>query len=88
MQPTIPVLDGHYDHWSMLMENLLKSKGYWHLIETGYKEPEKRVILSEVDVEGSESQELSIQTTCSRFVCWLSIVLRSLWKFVVVTNIV
>lgn len=30
------------------MENLLKSKGYWHLIETGYKELEKGVILFEV----------------------------------------
>jgi len=36
VQPAIPRFDGHYDHWSMLMENLLRSKGYWHLVECGY----------------------------------------------------
>ena len=34
VQPAIPRFDGHYDHWSMLMENFLCSKEYWHLIET------------------------------------------------------
>ncbi|XP_018500376.1 uncharacterized protein LOC108866362 [Pyrus x bretschneideri] len=35
VQPAIPKLDGHYDHWSMLMENFLRSKEYWSLIEIG-----------------------------------------------------
>ena len=35
VQPTIPRFDGHYDHWSMLMENFLRSKEYWHVVETG-----------------------------------------------------
>ncbi|PNX58201.1 retrovirus-related Pol polyprotein from transposon TNT 1-94, partial [Trifolium pratense] len=35
LQPSIPRFDGHYDHWSMLMENLLRSKEYWNLIEDG-----------------------------------------------------
>ncbi|KAM2928684.1 hypothetical protein COP2_035908 [Malus domestica] len=35
VQPAIPRLDGHYDHWSMLMENFLRSKEYWNLVETG-----------------------------------------------------
>ncbi|XP_061993802.1 uncharacterized protein LOC133711715 [Rosa rugosa] len=39
MQPSIPRFDGHYDHWSMLMENFLRSKEYWSLIETGFTEP-------------------------------------------------
>ncbi|GAU31928.1 hypothetical protein TSUD_271130, partial [Trifolium subterraneum] len=34
-KPTIPKFDGYYDHWAMLMENLLRSKEYWSLIETG-----------------------------------------------------
>ncbi|XP_024163998.1 uncharacterized protein LOC112170969 [Rosa chinensis] len=34
VQPTIPRFDGHYDHWSMLMENFLRSKEYWSIIET------------------------------------------------------
>ncbi|KAL6337938.1 hypothetical protein AAG906_005403 [Vitis piasezkii] len=29
VQPTILLFDGHYDHWSMLMENFLRSKEYW-----------------------------------------------------------
>ncbi|KAL6311046.1 hypothetical protein AAG906_011849 [Vitis piasezkii] len=39
-QPAIPRFDGHYDHWSMLMENFLRSKEYWSLVETGYDEPQ------------------------------------------------
>ncbi|KAL9412440.1 hypothetical protein AB3S75_045966 [Citrus x aurantiifolia] len=35
IQPAIPRFDGHYDHWSMLMENFLRSKEYWSLVETG-----------------------------------------------------
>ncbi|CAJ2663992.1 unnamed protein product [Trifolium pratense] len=35
LQPSIPKFDGYYDHWAMLMENLLRSKEFWHLIETG-----------------------------------------------------
>ncbi|KDO49995.1 hypothetical protein CISIN_1g042639mg [Citrus sinensis] len=40
VQPAIPCFDGHYDHWSMLLENFLRSKEYWSLVETGYDEPE------------------------------------------------
>ncbi|XP_070664638.1 uncharacterized protein [Malus domestica] len=36
VQPAIPRFNGHYDHWSMLMENFLRSnKEYWNLVETG-----------------------------------------------------
>jgi hypothetical protein len=35
VQPAIPKFDGYYEHWSMLMENLLRSKEYWNLIEVG-----------------------------------------------------
>jgi hypothetical protein len=35
LQPAIPKFDGFYEHWSMLMENLLRSKEYWSLIENG-----------------------------------------------------
>ena len=33
----IPHFDGHYDHWSELMENLLKAKGMWSLVENDFK---------------------------------------------------
>lgn len=35
--PCVPKFDGDYDHWSMLMENLLKSKEYWSVIEPGFE---------------------------------------------------
>ncbi|GJY65030.1 retrovirus-related pol polyprotein from transposon TNT 1-94 [Tanacetum coccineum] len=35
VQAAIPKFDGHYDHWSMLMENFLRSKEYWGLVENG-----------------------------------------------------
>ena len=47
VQPAIPRFDGHYDHWSMLMEIFLRSKEYWSLVETGYVEPESRAVLIE-----------------------------------------
>jgi hypothetical protein len=33
VQQSIPKFDGHYDHWAMLMENFLRSKEYWSLVE-------------------------------------------------------
>lgn len=35
VQPAIPKFDGHYDYWSMTMENFLRSKEMWGLIEDG-----------------------------------------------------
>lgn len=35
VQAAIPQFDGYYDHWAMRMENLLRSKEYWDLIESG-----------------------------------------------------
>ena len=46
-QPAIPRFDGHYDHWSMLMENFLRSKEYWSLVETGYDESQANAVVTE-----------------------------------------
>ncbi|KAJ1381882.1 gag-polypeptide of LTR copia-type [Sesbania bispinosa] len=35
VQPAIPRFDGHYDFWSMTMENFLRSKELWQLVEDG-----------------------------------------------------
>ncbi|KAL4567103.1 hypothetical protein LXL04_022677 [Taraxacum kok-saghyz] len=35
--PGIPKFDGDYDHWSMVMENLLRSKEYWRVVDEGYQ---------------------------------------------------
>lgn len=34
-QPSIPMFDGYYDHWAMLMENMLRSKEYQSIVEGG-----------------------------------------------------
>ncbi|XP_015075746.1 uncharacterized protein LOC107019897 [Solanum pennellii] len=39
VQPAILRFDGHYDNWSMLMENYLRSKDYWNVVESGVAEP-------------------------------------------------
>lgn len=35
--PCVPKFDGDYDHWSMVMENLLRSKEYWKVVDEGYQ---------------------------------------------------
>ena len=45
-QPCIPMFEKDYDHWSMLMENLLRLKEYWNLIEIGITEPTARIELN------------------------------------------
>jgi hypothetical protein len=35
VRPSIPRFDGFYDHWEMLMENFLRSKDLWELVEVG-----------------------------------------------------
>ena len=50
----IPKFDGDYEHWAMLMENLLRSKEWWELIETGVSQPERSVILT-----GAQRTELA-----------------------------
>ncbi|KAL4347874.1 hypothetical protein GQ457_17G005850 [Hibiscus cannabinus] len=35
VQLAVPKFDGHYDHWAILMENFLRSKEYWVLVENG-----------------------------------------------------
>ncbi|XP_073054102.1 uncharacterized protein [Primulina eburnea] len=44
---TIPHFDGHYDHWSDLMENLLRAKDLWILVEKGFNEPKPGAQLTE-----------------------------------------
>ncbi|XP_069146978.1 uncharacterized protein [Solanum lycopersicum] len=39
VQPAIPRFNGNYNHWSMLMENFLRSKEYWNVVESGVAEP-------------------------------------------------
>lgn len=47
VQPAIPHFDGHYDHWSMLMENFLRSKEYWMIVDKGFTEPATEAALTD-----------------------------------------
>ena len=38
VQPAIPKFDGFYEHWAKLMENFLRSKEFWSLVEDGIDE--------------------------------------------------
>ncbi|GAA0171275.1 hypothetical protein LIER_25348 [Lithospermum erythrorhizon] len=43
----VPKFDGHYDHWREMMENLLKAKGVWSVIERGHVEPLNTEVLND-----------------------------------------
>ena len=58
VQPAIPRFDGHYDHWAMLMENLLRSKDYWSLIESGIPASTPGAELMEVQQKHMEEMRL------------------------------
>ncbi|KAL4554001.1 hypothetical protein LXL04_039876 [Taraxacum kok-saghyz] len=45
----VPIFDGHYEHWSEMMENLLRAKQVWNLIEPGIREPTVGVAQSEAE---------------------------------------
>ena len=58
MQPAIPKFDGHYDHWALLMENFLRSKEYWGLVENGIPELVEGTPLTEVERKHIDDQKL------------------------------
>ena len=47
VQPAIPKLNEHYDCWVMLMENFLRSKEYWNLIDLGIPQHADDTVLTE-----------------------------------------
>lgn len=55
--PSVPKFDGDYDHWSLIMENLLRSKEYWSVIESGVEE------LKENEATSKDSQKALDETT-------------------------
>lgn len=56
---SIPKFDGDYEYWAMLMENLLRSKEWWNLIETGISQPDRNVILT--GAQRTEMAELTLK---------------------------
>ena len=58
VQPAIPRFDGHYDHWSMLMENFLRSKEYWSLVEKGISVAAEGTEITEAQRQSIADQKL------------------------------
>ena len=56
---SIPKFDGDYNHWSMLMENLVRSKEYWSVVEQSYDERE--TMESTIGVEGRTLEEKKLK---------------------------
>ncbi|KAI9195544.1 hypothetical protein LWI28_015913 [Acer negundo] len=71
VQPAIPRFDGHYDHWSMLMENFLRSKEYWPVVVSEVVEPVEgesvsnyfsraMAIINKMRIHGKKLEEVTI----------------------------
>ena len=58
VQPAILKFDGHYDHWAMLMENFLRSKEYWSLVENGIPATVEREEFTEAQRKPIVEQQL------------------------------
>ncbi|CAM8898879.1 unnamed protein product [Rhodiola kirilowii] len=54
VQPAIPKFDGHFDHWSMLMENFLRSKEMWNLVDEGIPTAEGTGAVGDTQKKGVE----------------------------------
>ncbi|XP_076898416.1 uncharacterized protein LOC143551974 [Bidens hawaiensis] len=52
----IPLFDGHYEHWSEMMENLLRAKQLWNLVDPGIIEP--AVGIAQSDAQRKRLEEL------------------------------
>ena len=55
----LPQFDGHWDHWSEVMENFFRAKALWNVIETGYEEPIDATTLTTEQRDRLESNKTS-----------------------------
>ena len=58
VQLTIPKFDGHYDHWCMLIENFMRLKEYWSILEDGIPAAAEGVQLSEAQKKAIDDARL------------------------------
>ncbi|RVW30043.1 hypothetical protein CK203_104589 [Vitis vinifera] len=58
VQPAVPKFDGHYDHWAMLMDNFLRSKENWGLVESGIPTVAEGVVLTDAQRKNIDDQKL------------------------------
>lgn len=66
-QPVVPKFDGLYDHWEMLVDNLLRSKEYLSVVENGVpvvtatSTPEQVKIAEEVKLKDLQAKNYLFQ---------------------------
>ena len=58
VQAAIPCFDGHYDYWSILMENFSRSKEFWPIIKYGIQEPATSTVLTDTQKAELEARRL------------------------------
>ncbi|XP_071700186.1 uncharacterized protein [Rutidosis leptorrhynchoides] len=56
--PCVPKFNGDYDHWCLLMKNLLRSKEYWQVVIEGYTEQKDRKKLTEAERISLDAKKL------------------------------
>ncbi|CAM8886509.1 unnamed protein product [Rhodiola kirilowii] len=56
--PCVPKFDGDYEHWSLIMENLLRSKEYYEVVEFEYTEKNQERPMSAAQVKKLEKLKL------------------------------
>jgi hypothetical protein len=77
VQPAIPRFDGYYDHWAMLMENLLRSKDYWSLIESGI--PASTTEAEHTEVQQKHMEEMRLKDLKVKIIFFNPLIALS-WK--------
>ncbi|KAI3465235.1 hypothetical protein Pfo_021898, partial [Paulownia fortunei] len=67
VQPAIPRFDGHYDHWSMLVEVFLRFKEFWQVVDSRIAEPPSLVIAEaqRTELEGLKLKDFFQAIDCS-----------------------
>ncbi|KAL6195502.1 hypothetical protein ACLB2K_031121 [Fragaria x ananassa] len=58
VQAAIPKFEGYYDHWVKLMENFIRSKELWGLIENGIMTVAARTTPTKAQLKLIEEQKL------------------------------
>lgn len=56
--PAVPKFDGDYDHWSLVMENLFRSKEYWSIIDPGFEELRRLEVLTPAQQKALDEAKL------------------------------
>ncbi|GAU27067.1 hypothetical protein TSUD_314290 [Trifolium subterraneum] len=58
----VPKFDGYYEHWAMLMENLIQSKELWSLIEAGVTvAPANATVEQQQAADASKLKDLKVK---------------------------